>query len=44
MKKILKLMILPLILFAFSCESDDVKVDTEYGWIQFNGYRERFNR
>ena len=37
MKKILKIMILPLILFAFSCESDDVKVDTEYGWIQFNG-------
>lgn len=36
MKKILKLMILPLILLAFSCESDDVKVDTEFGWIQFN--------
>ena len=36
MKKILKLMILPLILFAFSCENDDVKVDTEFGWIQFN--------
>jgi hypothetical protein len=36
MKKILKLMILPLILFAFSCEKDSVNVDTEFGWIQFN--------